>query len=111
MRVCEMNTDNKRKRSGDRGWRLRGTRLRSRISQGAGSTRQADVRGLTTNRAFIKLASNYFGRSWPVQVLDRSDEGGIEWSDVVKSANAIAPHAVKTARRILRNSYQSLGAI
>jgi NADH dehydrogenase len=47
---------------------------------------------------FIKWAWNYFGKSCAVQVLDRSDQGRIDWKDDVKSENADAPAAMKTAR-------------
>ncbi len=47
--------------------------------------------------AFITWAWNYFGRSRAVQVLDRSDEGRIDWSDEAESQNADARPAVKTA--------------
>jgi NADH:ubiquinone reductase (H+-translocating) len=47
--------------------------------------------------AFIKWAWNYFGRSRAVQVLDRSDEGRIDWSGDQENEKASAPPAVKAA--------------
>jgi NADH dehydrogenase len=47
--------------------------------------------------AFITWASNYFGRSRAVQVLDRSDEGRIDWSDDPGSENVSAAPAMKAA--------------
>jgi NADH dehydrogenase len=47
--------------------------------------------------AFITWAWNYFSRSRAIQVLDRSDEGRIDWGDNVISKTAVAPPAVKTA--------------
>ncbi len=47
--------------------------------------------------AFITWAWNYFGRSRAVQVLDRSDEGRIDWKADPESENVSVPPAVKAA--------------
>jgi len=46
--------------------------------------------------AFIDWAWNYFGKARSVQVLDRSDQGRIDWG--VDAQSETAPPAVKTAR-------------
>jgi NADH dehydrogenase len=47
--------------------------------------------------AFITWGWNYFGRSRAVQVLDRSDEGRIDWSDDPQRENVSVPPAMKAA--------------
>jgi NADH dehydrogenase len=47
--------------------------------------------------AFIDWAWDYFGRSRPIQVLDRSDEKRIAWYESKEGGSAVSP-AVKTAR-------------
>jgi NADH dehydrogenase len=48
--------------------------------------------------AFIDWAWDYFGRSRPIQVLDRSDERRIAWDESKEGGSAEASPAVKTAR-------------
>src|SRR5215469_16935678 len=48
--------------------------------------------------ALIDWAWNYFGRSRPIQVLDRSDEGRIDWDEGTEGGSAITWPAAKTAR-------------
>jgi NADH:quinone reductase (non-electrogenic) len=48
--------------------------------------------------AFIDWAWNYFGRSRQIQVLDRSDEGCINWGQGTEGGTAIASPAAKIAR-------------
>jgi NADH dehydrogenase len=48
--------------------------------------------------AFIDWAWDYFGRSRPIQVLDRSDEKRIAWDESKENGSAEASPAVKTAR-------------
>jgi NADH dehydrogenase len=48
--------------------------------------------------AFIDWAWNYFGRSRPIQVLDRSDEGRINWNKGTEGDSLSDSPAVKTAR-------------
>lgn len=48
--------------------------------------------------AFINWAWNYFAKSCPVQVLDRSDEGRIDWGDTAPSASSQASAAAPSAR-------------
>jgi NADH dehydrogenase len=48
--------------------------------------------------AFIDWAWNYFGRSRPIQVLDRSDEGRINWNKGTEGESLSDSPAVKTAR-------------
>jgi NADH dehydrogenase len=47
--------------------------------------------------AFIDWAWNYFGRSRQIQVLDRSDEGCINWDQGTEGGTAIASPAAKIA--------------
>ena len=48
--------------------------------------------------AFIDWAWNYFGRSLPVQVLDRSDECRINWGDDVQGGSSKAASAAPSGR-------------
>jgi NADH:ubiquinone reductase (H+-translocating) len=48
--------------------------------------------------AFIDWAWNYFGRSRQIQVLDRSDEGHINWDQGTEGESFSDSPAVKTAR-------------
>jgi NADH dehydrogenase len=48
--------------------------------------------------AFIDWAWNYFGRSRPIQVLDRSDAERIDWDEGTEGESAITWPAAKTAR-------------
>jgi len=47
--------------------------------------------------AFIDWAWSYFGRSRPIQVLDRSDGGRIDWDAGSESGSTVASPAAKTA--------------
>src|SRR5262249_10256206 len=47
--------------------------------------------------AFIDWAWNYFGKSLPVQVLDRSDEARIDWYGRGDEGRSSTPPAVKKA--------------
>ena len=42
--------------------------------------------------AFIDWAWNYFGKSRPIQVLDRSDEGRIDWVTARKARVSAMRH-------------------
>ena len=48
--------------------------------------------------AFIDWAWNYFGRSQPIQVLDRGDETRIDWDEEVKAGTPSASPVVQTSR-------------
>jgi NADH:ubiquinone reductase (H+-translocating) len=48
--------------------------------------------------AFIDWAWNYFGRSRPIQVLDRSDAGRIDWNEGAKGESPTVSPVVETAR-------------
>jgi NADH dehydrogenase len=48
--------------------------------------------------AFIDWAWNYFGRSRPIQVLDRSDEKRIEWHESTDSEGSTTSPVAKTVR-------------
>ena len=48
--------------------------------------------------AFINWSWNYFGKSRPIQVLDRSDEERIEWHKGAEGESPATSPAVKTAR-------------
>jgi NADH dehydrogenase len=47
--------------------------------------------------AFIDWGWNYFGRSRPIQVLDRSDAGRINWNEGTEGESPSVSPAVKTA--------------
>jgi NADH dehydrogenase len=48
--------------------------------------------------AFIDWAWTYFGKTHPIQVLDRSDEEHIDWQDGVDGGSSTTSPAVKVAR-------------
>jgi NADH dehydrogenase len=48
--------------------------------------------------AFINWAWSYFGRSLPIQVLDRSDERRIDWDEVMDGGGSSPSPVAKTAR-------------
>jgi NADH dehydrogenase len=48
--------------------------------------------------AFIDWAWIYFGRTRPIQVLDRSDQTRIAWVEGTEGGTTITPPAVRTAR-------------
>src|SRR5262245_15459602 len=52
--------------------------------------------------AFIDWGWNYFSRTRPIQILDRSNEKRIAWDDDVEAGPSASP-SVKTVREIRRN--------
>ena len=48
--------------------------------------------------AFIDWSWNYFGKSLPIQVLDRSDASRIDWHEGTEGESSSDSPAVKTAR-------------
>jgi NADH dehydrogenase len=47
---------------------------------------------------FVDWAWSYFCRSRPIQILDRSDEGRIDWDAGAEGESTTASEIVKTAR-------------